>query len=355
MVVVLYHFGSTSSGLMDAHTAVKVFFMISGFYMAMIIHQKYGHEPAGRRAFAINRFLRLYPLYAVLLILTISWYLVRVALIGGNTPEPGILAMSENLGWWQIVLIWLSNLSLLGLDFVCSWSWVADGLVFLPALGASESTSTSLVTTVWVVQAWSISMEILFYLSAPFLARCRTRTLIAVIACSLGLDLWISLGLGRLTYFFAPAQWYLFVAGMVSYRVYDGFDVGGWAARQQRRATTIAVVLFVATWSTPFLIGHGSQWTVLIGSVITIPILFAISKKAVWDRAVGNLSYPIYLSHLFTGQVLGVVLHRVGLGEGMIALLLPMGCILVAIGLHYVVERPIEGVRSAVSARLLGT
>ena len=53
--------------------AVQTFFMISGFYMAMILTEKY-RGPGSYRSFLINRFLRIYPLYWIALILTlIAW------------------------------------------------------------------------------------------------------------------------------------------------------------------------------------------------------------------------------------------------------------------------------------------
>jgi peptidoglycan/LPS O-acetylase OafA/YrhL len=158
---------------MDAHTAVKGFFIISGFYMALILDQKYGRSAAGIRAFAINRFLRLYPLYIVVLALTIGWYVVRLATLGARTPSQAIFSMNEVLAGWRVWAIWLSNVSLLGLDFICAWDWVPEkGFAFLQ--GSANPPIEGTVTmgaTVWVIQAWSISMEILFYLCAPFLSR----------------------------------------------------------------------------------------------------------------------------------------------------------------------------------------
>lgn len=357
MVVVLFHYQTIGRGLMDAHTAVKIFFIISGFYMAMILDQKYGRASGGMRAFAINRFLRLYPLYGVVLILTIGWYLTCLVLIGDRTPVPTIIALRDDLAWWQSTGIWISNVSLVGLDFVSCWDWVpGEGLVFLqPKTTVANDAAVSLVSTVWVVQAWSISMEILFYLSAPFLARWKSATLIGVILVSLGCDLWLSLGLGRVTYFFAPAQWYLFVAGMVAYRTYQSLDVSKWVAKSKSSAIAMAGILFVAIWSLPLLMDTPPQNITLIASVLLIPVLFALSKQSKWDRAVGNLSYPIYLSHLIVGQVLGVVLGRTGLSHGVILVLMPLGCVAAAIVLHQLVERRIERVRSAISARLNGS
>ena len=56
--------------------AVFGFYTISGYLMTLIMHESYGYSFIGRTRFALNRFLRLYPLYwlaAILSILLILW------------------------------------------------------------------------------------------------------------------------------------------------------------------------------------------------------------------------------------------------------------------------------------------
>lgn len=48
-------------------TAVESFFIISGFYMAFVLHEKYDRIKHPYRAFLTNRFLRLFPMYWVVL------------------------------------------------------------------------------------------------------------------------------------------------------------------------------------------------------------------------------------------------------------------------------------------------
>lgn len=354
IVVVLFHYGATAGFLMDSHTAVKAFFMISGFYMALILDQKYGRSPGGLRAFFINRLLRLYPLYAIVLVLTVTWYLLRLVMIGDRTPVPEIIAMREFLNAWQIAGIWASNLSLIGLDFICTWDWSAEtGLTFLKSTdGVGEVKSVNLGATIWVIQAWSISMEMLFYLCAPFLARRSTVTLAFVILASLGIDLWISRGLGRTTYFFAPAQLYLFATGMMLHRFYVHFRIAERASANFRRAMAVAAALFATAWGLPFLWNEPPQLLLLSGFAALIPVLFAISRHSNWDRAIGNLSYPIYLSHLLVGGVLSVVFKRLGVTEALSIPLMVTSCILFAAVLHRLVETPIDRIRDSISDRL---
>lgn len=50
--------------------AVQAFFALSGYLMTYIMTKNYGYSVKGLRAFAMNRFLRLYPVYWALLLIT---------------------------------------------------------------------------------------------------------------------------------------------------------------------------------------------------------------------------------------------------------------------------------------------
>ena len=52
--------------------AVFSFFVLSGFLMTTIMHDAYGYSFAGIGRYAVNRFLRLYPTYWVVLVLSLA-------------------------------------------------------------------------------------------------------------------------------------------------------------------------------------------------------------------------------------------------------------------------------------------
>ena len=61
--------------LLEAGMAVKAFFMISGFYMTLILSGKYRVRNAeGYWLFISNRFLRIYPSYLVVLGVSLVFY-----------------------------------------------------------------------------------------------------------------------------------------------------------------------------------------------------------------------------------------------------------------------------------------
>src|SRR5687767_10319648 len=77
--VVLAHAGPISGfTLVDSDVAVKAFYIISGFYMALILNEKYIDSNNSYSLFITNRFLRIYPLYWIVLLLTILFSIILV-------------------------------------------------------------------------------------------------------------------------------------------------------------------------------------------------------------------------------------------------------------------------------------
>ena len=61
--------------------AVISFFILSGFLMTTIMHNSYGYSLIGLRKYAVNRFLRLYPIYWTLITITC---LIIVFIVGSD-------------------------------------------------------------------------------------------------------------------------------------------------------------------------------------------------------------------------------------------------------------------------------
>ena len=75
--------------LMFSDVAVKLFFIISGFYMSLVLSGKYEGKSL-RWTFYTNRFLRLYPAYLLAILITGVLFLVAEHL--PNAPEKNLLA-----------------------------------------------------------------------------------------------------------------------------------------------------------------------------------------------------------------------------------------------------------------------
>ena len=97
--------------------AVQTFYIISGFYMSLILQENYLHY---YRLFITNRILRIYPLYLLVLVMTILVY-------GSFFRLPDVLLLqplTQNIScthWLFSAFLIFSNVFILGQD-LASWA-----------------------------------------------------------------------------------------------------------------------------------------------------------------------------------------------------------------------------------------
>ena len=147
--------------------AVNVFFLLSGFYMTLVLDRKYKNKT---KSFLLSRALRLYPLYWIALVLT--WVMqFNSSLImpaGFVTLFPAL----HNLLNQNVVLDTVAiaqNFTFLGLDFNYLFCITPHngGIYLIHSDG--QCSSFSIGNIVLVPQAWSLGTELLFYLTIPFI------------------------------------------------------------------------------------------------------------------------------------------------------------------------------------------
>ena len=94
---------------MGGSLAVQTFYIISGFYMALILNEKYVTQPHAYRLFLTNRVLRLFSLYCVVVGLTLLAAFV-MTLVFGKPKLESFDALREiirfsparPLPWWPL-------------------------------------------------------------------------------------------------------------------------------------------------------------------------------------------------------------------------------------------------------------
>lgn len=246
----------------SSDTAVEMFFMISGFYIAMILDHVYRHEHV---RFYLNRGLRLYPMYGVV-------WLASVGLWAILSPH--------RLAVYDEIQVLASQLSLMGLDV----------FAFTRGLEAMATLSP-------VPQAWTLSLEIYFYLLAPWLVRWPSRALGVLVALLLLARLVAAGGWGLASdpwsYRFFPFELPLFLLGILAYRRFKN----GSPTLPLWGIATYITLLFISP-----LVASGYPWTVKIFLLILgwalLPGLFTSTRTNATDKTWGELSYPLYISHL---------------------------------------------------------
>lgn len=317
--------------------AVEIFFIISGFYMSLILRGKYGQREHSVRLFYQNRFLRLYPTYLICVLLTWGLFFGEYALMH-KVPTNSWLEPYRAMGWWKVPFA-LSNLTMVGLD-VPAWLHYspAHGFTWLasPVLGNLADGSASCFAFITVSQAWSVGSEIWFYLMAPWLARRCWFLLLAPLAISLLIKYHLEHAWHYGTYFFFPAQCCFFLVGMLLHRFYERFQSSlllpkcGWFGW---------IMIMIGILSLGWTAGSFMKYLFYTTFGLSLPAIFALSRRWTLDRHIGNLSYSVYLLHWIVIDAL-----RTGLkiNSGTISAILTMaGAILI----YWLVERPIDAYR----------
>ena len=284
-----------------AFTAVQMFYVISGFYMATILTEKYDpRKDLG--VFFSNRFIRIFSIYFVAaLISLIAYYILYSA------GRPGwffadVAAQSALIAWPEKLWIVFTNLFVFGQDSILFLKISDGGFAFAPE---GPNRVNELWRLMLVPQAWSISLELMFYCMVPFLIRNSTKTLVGIIAATLVLrimvyrmgyeaDPWMSR--------FFPLELGLFVMGMVSRRIYDA-TIGKIGRIPQ---ILVALLFFVVTCSLWRLVEWSYEmrfslsyivWPYYFSALIALPCLFQLTRTNKIDNFLGQFSYPVYLMH----------------------------------------------------------
>jgi peptidoglycan/LPS O-acetylase OafA/YrhL len=324
-------------------TAVQGFYIVSGFLIAMVLNTRAEYRDVFR--FYASRYLRLWPAYIV--VASLSLVLFRHDLI----------SRVAQLDLLSAAFVVASNCMIFLQDAFLFLAIGQNGSLYPTANFASEPGAQA-NTLLLVPQAWSLGIELLFYLIAPFICRSLPR-----LAGLFVFGLIVRLALGYLapvedpwSYRFTPAEMMLFAAGGLAY------FLGVWLnsiadAKTLSRVGAIYLVLLAAIIitnpralrsypSTLFLFNQG----VLVLIALSCPLLLAFSRNHRLDSLVGELSYPIYLSHVLVRDAL-MAFAPATLSQGN----LPYVCATLAASalLVWLVVLPVDRYRQRFGARVL--
>lgn len=272
--------------------AVFSFFLLSGFLMTTIMHDSYGYSHSGMKKYAINRFLRLYPMYwAVAFLSIVAIYF---------TSETYSLSFHEALSIPD-------NAEYISYNFTMVFaSWFPWDLK--PRLSPPT---------------WALTLELFFYVCIGLgISKTKKRTLI-----------WF----GTSILFFIMS--YLFdMYGGNRYSSISGaslpFSIGALAYFYKKeiftsiekfhiaKPSTIlvvyvvnAIIFCVLSLNQPFAFSKyvleiGKYFNLLFSLLVVVVLLYKgknlMSKRV--DKMIGDFSYPIYLCHWQCGLVVSFLL-----------------------------------------------
>ena len=176
--------------------------------------------------------------------------------------------------------------------------WLAyQGGAIIPVWN-SDLYAPHLGTFQLIPQAWSVSLELMFYAIAPFLVRRHWLLLLAIIITTYLLRsaaLTYGFAGSGFAYRFFPFEIGLFLAGVLSHRAYAYLDLRGMGSFALSLA--VSALLIGAVLLQQFIDSLDNHKFYLLVTV-ALPALFYVSRGNRLDGWMGELSYPIYLSHL---------------------------------------------------------
>ena len=229
LAVALSHFGGISGyAMMNGVVAVQCFFMISGFLISFVLSTKYDADSsAGRKLFYTSRLLRIFIPYWTALAFCIGVGLL-LRLSAGTTLSL-FPKQFDTLSTWAQAWVILSNLFIITQEWAM-WLMYDGGRLVLT--WSADQSVPHLSSFQFIPQAWSMSLELMFYALAPFIVRRNSFTLICiVILCQIGRQIAFNEGLtgSGFCYRFFPFEIGLFVTGILAHRAWRFLKRGGTA------------------------------------------------------------------------------------------------------------------------------
>lgn len=286
--------------------SVQSFYIISGFYMTLILNEKYIGKSNSYKLFITNRLLRLYPIYWTVLLLTILYFTVDSIYSGGKNLG-GFIYYYEywnTMGLSSIIFLVFTNLFLFLQDAVMFFSLnTTTGQLYFTT--NFHNNPPELYNFLMIPQAWTIGVEIAFYLIAPFIVRRKLKIIFPLILASLLLRIvlyyYFNLKNDPWTYRFFPTELVFFLLGVVSYHLYKKLQT---MEIKNLYLKLIWIGVVAVTIFFNFLPIPGKKFLYLSGFFIVLPFIFLLTKNWKTDTYIGELSYPIYISHILVFTIL---------------------------------------------------
>jgi peptidoglycan/LPS O-acetylase OafA/YrhL len=326
-------------GFISGSMAVQSFFILSGFYMALILTEKY-HTYA---TFIFNRLLRIFPLYLIILVIT-----VIISAFFSYIPSALHVHDWYVLNPFSAVILVLAHILLIGQDLLFFIGVNAAGSLYF--VGDFNHAPHLLGWALAMPQTWTLSLEIVFYLVAPFIVLLKPKQFLGLmsLAALLRILLYAMLPVplyDQWTYRFLPAEFIFFLVGVAAFKLYTKvrntyFPI--WSLIFFS-IVLFASVAFYRNLPLPGFLKQGAYFAMLSAG---LPFLFAYSKKSVIDRYLGNLSYPMYLCHFL---IIGALepLHVVP--EAWFSVIVVFVVVAASIALYHTCVQPIDLLRGRIS------
>lgn len=291
--VVFLHAGAFRDvSLISGFAAVPVFFVISGFYMSLALNNKY----VSYGFFIKNRIIKLYPLYLLLVVACCV------------TDRGGIfvkLFEANKISLPSFLLLIFYNFVGIGSELISISTLTAQG--HLELVSWNRPADLEAWNLLYIGPVWSLSVEFIFYLIAPFIVtrgKWYPLRIGAFLAVGILYRVWLY-NTNHLTmpwsYNLFPAAILFFGLGSISYSLHGLYGQFKEKLRYQKWVKTFEWTIFILVLCYMFFYNSISlqykMWILVALVCIFISPIFSLTQRNKIDVFLGDLSYPIYVSH----------------------------------------------------------
>jgi peptidoglycan/LPS O-acetylase OafA/YrhL len=260
----------------NAGYAVMFFYIVSGFLITYTLRRNYGQDLSGTLAFYRNRGIRIYSLY---------WPMVALTFLVLPMSWEQFLAASP---WDQ-----LTGIALFGMDWRLAFA-------SYPATHPGSS-------IVGLNQAWTLGVELTFYVTAPLLMR-SWKIAAVLLAVSFGARAAFVMALGT-----SPNDVWLYHFVGTTFGFFMLGHLACLASQRWRSLAQPAIGWLLLVCSAACMLYGGAigpfdgqrLWGATLFFTLALPGLFEGTKDIRWMNMIGDLSYPAYLVHVLLIFVLG--------------------------------------------------
>lgn len=328
--------------------AVQLFYIISGFLISYILVEAKTYQSV--KSFLKNRFLRLYPIYWIFASLTFLYYFFSGIILDKSLGSISIIEQLDLIGGLSLIV---SNILIIGQDWILFTAY--NNEVFHLTSNFTE-TDVPVWEGLLVPQAWSLGVEISFYLLAPFILH-NTRVIFTLLISSLLLRIYLfKIGLGMQdpwTYRFFPAELAFFLFGSLSHQILKP-NYEKWNLVNARTSQIFSFFIFSFCFSF-FILPHKIYFSIALFALFTLllPFLFHFQSQKRWDRKIGELSYPIYVSHTLMINVIDAFLNKFNIEFKPLSstIIVVITTIFVSFIINQAAEKFLEPIRSKVKEK----
>jgi peptidoglycan/LPS O-acetylase OafA/YrhL len=321
MVVGLHIGGIPSVGTY----AVFGFYTLSGYLMTFIMQNNYGYSSQGVAKYAINRFLRIYPIYWV----SIGLSAVLVLIVGEGVSS----------GYQQDIYLPKDPISL-----------ARNLALFFPFMESPRLTPP----------AWALTVELCFYILIG-LGISRTRRAVWYWFLLSAAYHALALYFGRDTYFTVFAASLPFSTGALIFHYRSNINsfLSGRNGTGFHWLPVAVFMLILANWAVGYSLPVLEKVCFYVNYLICSSMVAILSERKSLplvsrgaDRWLGDLSYPIYLLHYQVGLIVMLTLNAFGMNLSrpslsLMAISIPF-ILLASWFVSVSIEGPIERMRARV-------